>query len=59
MILSGDTNIIRPPIRRAIYKHIAVIYESMLNVSEEKKAIISKKIMEVNELCSQSARVCR
>ena len=37
--------------RKKIFRNIAIIYESMLNVSEEKKAVISQKILEVNRLC--------
>jgi hypothetical protein len=42
-----------PVSRKRIFRSIATIYESMLNVDEQKKAIISHKIIEVNQLCRE------
>jgi hypothetical protein len=40
-----------PQIRRMIYRDIVAIYTAMLSAGEEKREIISKKIMEINKLC--------
>lgn len=39
--------------RKRIYQDIVTIYTAMLNMSEQKRQIISKKIMEINLTCQR------
>ena len=38
--------------RKKIFQNMVSIYTAMLNMSEEKKELISKKIMEINRTCT-------
>lgn len=40
-------------IKREIYKCMLAVYMAMLNMTEEKREMISKKIIEINVICNK------